>query len=287
MKVTKEVTQLIQLSLREDFGKGDVTSRLSVPKGKRCRAKIFFREKGVVAGLFLIPLLFSRLDRRVKVRPLAKEGEVIRKNQAVIFLEGPARSVLTGERVALNFISHLSGIATLTRLYVEKVKPYRVKILATRKTTPGWRLLEKHAVKMGGGEVHRMGLYDAILIKENHLFLRPKTRGRSEALKEWVQKIRRQAPKRIILEAEAQSPREVRLLLDTPIDIILLDNLTVSEIRKAVLLRNRKGKRPLLGVSGGVTLQNIRKIARTGVERISVGRMTHSAPALNVSLDIV
>jgi len=287
MKPNTAVLQLIRLALKEDIGKGDITTELTIPKEKRCRGKIIFREKGVIAGLWIIPLLFKRIDRRVRARVVAKEGRIARKNQVVVVLEGPARSILTGERIALNFLSHLSGVATLTRRYVDKVKPYRVKILATRKTTPGWRFLEKYALRVGGGEDHRMGLYDQVLVKENHLALRQKTKDkRPKTLREWMNVIRKRAPRGMKIEVEAQSLREFRELLPSPADIILLDNLSVQEIRKAVMLRNRKGKRPLLGVSGGVTLANIRQIAKTGVDRISVGRMTHSAPAVNISIDI-
>ncbi len=286
MKPPGEINRLIDLALREDIGEGDLTTELCVPRGNRCRGKIIFREVGVAAGLWLLPLIFKQLDRRVKVRRLVKEGSRVRKNRVVAILEGPARSILTGERVALNFISHLSGIATLTRRYVEKVRPYRAKILATRKTTPGWRFLEKYALRTGGGEDHRMGLYDQILVKENHLEIRSKAMGRKEDLKKWTQALKKKTPKGIKIEVEAQNLKVFRRLLTSQVDIILLDNLSVPQIRKAVLLRNRRGKRPLLGVSGGVTLGTVRSIAKTGVERISVGRLTHSAPAINISIDI-
>ncbi|MBI4435798.1 MAG: carboxylating nicotinate-nucleotide diphosphorylase [Candidatus Omnitrophica bacterium] len=288
MKIPKETERLIEIALKEDIGKGDVTTRLTIQKEKRCRAKIIFREKAVVAGLFLMTPLFRCLDRRVKVRPLVREGAVVRKNQAVVLLEGPAGSILTGERVALNFLSHLSGVATLTRRYVDRVKPYPVKILATRKTTPGFRFLEKHALRMGGGEDHRMGLYDQVLVKENHLQLRQVTSDKQqETLKDWVERIRKKVPKGMKIEVEAQSVREARELLSSQADIVLLDNLSLAEIRKVASLRKNLKRKILLGVTGGVTLANVGEIAKTGVERISVGRITHSAPAVNISLDIV
>ena len=286
MKVPKEVHPLIEIALREDIGKRDITTELCIPKNVRCRGKMIFREKAVVAGLWLLPYIFKKLDRRVKVRILVKEGSTVGKNRLVATLEGPARSILTGERVALNFVTHLSGVATLTRRYVEKIRPYRAQILATRKTTPGLRFLEKSALRAGGGDDHRMGLYDQILVKENHLEIRSKAIGRKEGLKKWAQDLKKKTPKGIKIEVEAQSLRLLRQLLASPIDIILLDNLSLPQIHQAVLLRNRKGKRPLLGVSGGVTFKTVRAIARTGVERISVGRLTHSAPAVNVSIDI-
>lgn len=288
MKIPKETERLIEIALKEDIGKGDVTTRLTIQKEKRCRAKIIFREKAVVAGLFLMTPLFRCLDRRVKVRPLVREGAVVRKNQAVVLLEGPAGSILTGERVALNFLSHLSGVATLTRRYVDRVKPYPVKILATRKTTPGFRFLEKHALLSGGGEDHRMGLYDQVLVKENHLQLRQVTSDKQqETLKDWVERIRKKVPKGMKIEVEAQSVREARELLSSQADIVLLDNLSLAEIRKVASLRKNLKRKILLGVTGGVTLANVGEIAKTGVERISVGRITHSAPAVNISLDIV
>ena len=284
--MTKELhtaaDRLIQMALREDVGKRDVTTDVSIPKEKKARGKIIFREKGVAAGLWIVPLIFKRLDRRVKIRVVAKEGKIAKKNQTVVVLEGSARSILTGERIALNFLAHLSGVATLTRRYVEIAKPFGAQILATRKTTPGWRLLEKYALRMGGGQDHRMGLYDQVLVKENHLQLRSASDER-KGLKEWVAKIKKKVPRGMKIEVEAQSFREFLQLLSSKTDIILLDNLSVSEIRRAVLLR--KGKRPLLGVSGGVTLENVRQIAKTGVERISVGRLTHSTPSVNISMD--
>ena len=248
MKVPKEVDQLIEIALREDIGKRDITTELCIPKGVRCRGKMIFREKGVVAGLGLLPCIFKKLDHRVKVRILAKEGSEVGNGRLVAILEGPARSILTGERVALNFLTHLSGISTLTRRYVEKVRPYRTRILATRKTTPGWRFLEKYALRTGGGEDHRMGLYDQILVKENHLDLRSKTKSQKQELKKWIETLRRRTPKGIKIEVEAQNLRVFRQLLMSRVDIILLDNLSVRQIRQAVLLRNKRGKKPLLGV---------------------------------------
>lgn len=287
MKVTPEIRHIIQLALKEDIGKGDVTSRLSIPDKARCRGKMMAREEGVIAGLWLLPPLFHQLDRRVKVKIFAKEGSRIRKNRLLATFEGPARSILTGERTALNFVTHLSGIATLTRKYRDAVKPYGTMILATRKTTPGLRVLEKYAIRMGGGDVHRMGLYDEVLIKENHIAIRRATGSkRQETFKEWLRSIRKRIPRGMKIVVEAQSFREARLLLGCPIDKILLDNLPPKTLRKVVRLRNQKGRRPRLQASGGITLETIRNVARTGVEEISVGRLTHSAPALNLSVDI-
>jgi len=286
MKENASVALLIREALQEDIGKGDLTTRLCIPKERRCRGKVIVREEAVVAGLWLLPLIFNRLDRKVKVRLLAKEGKKVPRNELLATLEGPAGSILTGERVSLNFLSHLFGIATLTRRYLQQVKPYRMKILATRKTTPGWRFLEKYAVQMGGGEIHRMGLYDEVLVKENHLLIASKSWRHADTLRGWIQKVRRGVPKGIKIVVEAQTLREARGLLSASVDKILLDNLTPKQIRKVVLLRNRKGKRPLLQASGGVTLETIRKIAGTGIEEVSVGRLTHSAPAVNISVDI-
>ena len=286
MKFPQEVNRLIEMALREDIGKRDITTELCIPKGVRCRGKMIFREKAVAAGLGLLPYIFKKLDHRVKVRILAKEGSTVGKNRLVATLVGPARSILTGERTVLNFVTHLSGVATLTRSYVEKVKPYRAQILATRKTTPGLRFLEKSALRAGGGDDHRMGLYDQILVKENHLEIRSKAIGRREDLKSWTKALKKKTSRGIKIEVEAQSLSVLRQLLASPVDIILLDNLPIPQIHQAVLLRNQRRKRPLLGVSGGVTLKTVRAVAKTGVERISVGRLTHSAPAINISIDI-
>ncbi len=287
MQPDPAVRNLIRVALREDIGRGDITTRLCIPEEARCRGKMVARENGVVAGLWLLPLLFRALDPKVRVRIVARDGRRVRKNRLLATFEGPARSILTAERVALNFIMHLSGIATLTRRYLERAGPYRIKILATRKTTPGWRSLEKYAIRMGGGDIHRMGLYDEVLVKENHLALRPKTKDqRPKTLKEWIKQIRRRMPKGMKIVVEAQSFRKARLLLNCPVDKILLDNLPPKTLLKVVRLRNRNGSRPRLQASGGITLENIRTVARTGVEEISIGRLTHSAPALNISVDI-
>ena len=287
MNITPEISHLVQRALQEDIGKGDITSRLCISARVLCRGKMMAREEGVVAGLWLLPVLFHALDRGIKVKIFAKEGGRVRKNRLLATFEGPARSILTGERTALNFVTHLSGIATVTRRYIDAAKPYGMAILATRKTTPGLRILEKYAIQMGGGNVHRMGLYDEVLVKENHLAIRQAAGNtRQETMKEWIGKIRRQTPKEMKIVVEAQSLQEARLLLDCPVDKILLDNLPPKTLRKIVQLRNRKGKHPRLQASGGITLETIRSVARTGIEEVSVGRLTHSAPALNISVDI-
>ena len=287
MKTTPEIRRLVQLALKEDIGKGDVTSRLCIPERTYCRGKMIVRENGVIAGLWLLPALFQKLDRRIKVKIFVKEGSRVWKGRLLSTFEGPARSILTGERTALNFVTHLSGIATLTRKYLKAVRPYGTEILATRKTTPGLRSLEKYAIRMGGGNVHRMGLYDEVLVKENHLAIRQATGNtRQETIKEWIEGIRRRTPKGMKIVVEAQNLMEARLLLDSPVDKILLDNLSQKALRKIVQFRNRKGRHPKLQASGGITFETIRSIARTGVEEVSVGRLTHSAPALNISVDI-
>jgi nicotinate-nucleotide pyrophosphorylase (carboxylating) len=262
-----------------------LTSSGLIPKGQLAKAEIVIRQEGVVAGLQVAEWVFNLTDSRIKFQPTVKDGQRVYPDKAVAFLEGPARGILAAERVALNFLGHLSGIATLTRAFVEKVKGTPAKILETRKTTPGLRLLEKYAVRMGGGTNHRMGLYDGILIKENHLRL-------VGGVEKGVALARASAQKGIPIEVEVTNLQEFRQALAAKADLILLDNMKLPEMQEAVRLRNavarsKSGAKPLLEVSGGVTLESIRQIALTGVDRISVGALTHSVPALNVALEVL
>lgn len=283
--IRETVLPLLTAALREDVGSRDITSSTLIPKGQLAKAEIVIRREGVIAGLQIAEWIFGLTDSRVKFQPTVKEGQKVYPDKAAAFLEGPARGILAGERVALNFLGHLSGIATLTRAFVEKVKETSAKILETRKTTPGLRLLEKYAVQVGGGVNHRMGLYDGILIKENHLRL-------AGGVEQAVALARAASQKQTPVEVEVTSLLEFRQALAAKADLILLDNMKLLEIQEAVRLRNavarsKGGVKPLLEVSGGVTLESARQIALTGVDRISVGALTHSAPALNVSLEVL
>ena len=279
------VLPLLTAALKEDVGSRDITSSALIPPGQLAKAEIVIRQEGVIAGLQIAEWVFSLTDARIKFQPTVKDGQRVYPGKAVAFLEGPARGILAGERVALNFLGHLSGIATLTRAFVDKVKGTSAKILETRKTTPGHRLLEKYAVRVGGGVNHPMGLYDGILIKDNHLRL-------AGGVEKAVALARSASQKQTPIEVEVSNLQEFRQALAAKADLILLDNMKLPEMQEAVRLRNavarsKGGAKPLLEVSGGVTLEIVRQIALTGVDRISVGALPHSAPALNISLEIL
>jgi nicotinate-nucleotide pyrophosphorylase (carboxylating) len=259
--------------LAEDAGAGDVTTEALVDEDATCRAVLLAKEPGVVCGLTAAAAVFGELD--VVLDPVAEEGVRVEPG-AIADVEGPARGVLTGERVALNLVGRLSGIATLTRRYVDAIEGTGVTILDTRKTTPGLRLLEKHAVTCGGGTNHRFGLADGILIKDNHVRL---AGGAARAVERM-----RASGTGLPIEVEAETLAQVREALDAGADAILLDNMTTAELREAVALVDG---RATLEASGGVTLDSVRAIAETGVDYISVGALTHSAPALDVSLEVL
>lgn len=285
------VLPMIVAALKEDIGPRDLTTSALILKDQQAKAEIVVHREGVIAALSVAEWTFSQIDPKIRFQPTVRDGEKVYPDKAVAFLEGPARGMLMGERVALNFLGRLSGIATLTRLFVEKIKGTTAKILDTRKTTPTLRRLEKYAVEVGGGLNHRMGLYDGILIKENHLRLAG-TVSETSAIEEFIQRARAAAGRKPMpVEVEVTRLQEFRQALSAQVDLILLDNMRLSEIQEAVRLRNaaargRSARKPLLEVSGGVNLSNARAIALTGVDRISVGALTHSAPTLDVALEV-
>ncbi len=260
-------------ALAEDLGDGDLTTRAVVPEGARARARIRQKEPGVLAGLGVATAVFERVDPELEVKLLAAEGEW-REPGPVAEVTGPAASILAAERVALNFLGRLSGVATLTARYVRAVEGTGARILDTRKTTPGLRELEKEAVRAGGGVSHRGGLYDAILVKENHAAL---AGGVGEATRLAL----KAAPPGTTVEVECRTSEELEQALCPGITRILLDNMTPDQLRAAVKLA---AGRVELEASGGITLDTVRAVAETGVDYISVGALTHSAPALDVSL---
>ncbi|KAF0169606.1 MAG: nicotinate-nucleotide pyrophosphorylase (carboxylating) [Limisphaerales bacterium] len=277
---------LIRLALREDAAFRDLTSRAILPARTRIRARIVAKAPGVLAGGFLAVMTFLVVDRSLRLTLKRREGARLLRGRTILTVEGRARSILAAERTALNFLGHLSGIATHTRTYVRRIRGTRAKIFDTRKTLPGLRRLEKFAVYLGGGHNHRGTLAEAVLIKTTHLrTLRRTGLSRAAAIHEAIRRARRHAPGRW-LEVEAASLADVRAALAVRPDAILLDNLTVRAVREAIRLRGRRS-RILLEVSGGITLTNVRAYAKTGVDRISVGRLTHSAPALDISLESV
>jgi nicotinate-nucleotide pyrophosphorylase (carboxylating) len=271
---------LIDLALAEDIGSGDVTSLYFIPEERRACAFVAVRKDGVVSGVELAARVFSTADPSLVVEILISDGSRVAAGALLIRVEGSARSILTAERTALNFLQHLSGVATLTARYVEQVKGTRARILDTRKTTPGYRLLEKNAVRDGGGTNHRLGLYDRAMVKDNHLV----AEGGTEAIQAAIDQLKSDSPG-VEVELEADSIEQVRTFLAMDgVDFILLDNMSLEELRAAVEMRGERGK-PQLEASGGVTLETLREIAETGVDFISIGALTHSAPALDVGLD--
>ncbi len=274
-----EIRQAVRRALAEDVGIGDATTLATVPAQALARASMLAREPLVVAGLELARATFSELSPDIRMEPLAADGQRVGKGQVLLRLAGPARALLTGERTALNFVQRLSGVATLTAQFVAAVGGTRARILDTRKTTPGWRQFEKYAVASGGGQNHRIGLYDMILIKDNHL-----AALRNEAPNPVAAAVRRarESYPHLRVEVEADTLEQVDQATNAMADIILLDNMTLDELSAAVrLVRGRA----LTEASGGVNLATVGAIARTGVDFISVGALTHSAPAVDIALD--
>ena len=264
--------QLIRTALAEDIGSGDVTSRLTVPPRTFVRAKLIVRVDGVLAGIDVCREVFRSLDPSIRFTPKLKDGARFNKGQVLADVHGLARPILAAERTALNFILRLSGIASATRQFVDAVRGTGAVILNTRKTIPGWRALEKYAVRCGGGTNHRAGLYDMILIKDNHV----------AAAGSITTAIERCRSSRLPMEVETRTLADVKEALATGARRILLDNMTVAQMRKAVALARGKAK---LEASGGIKLANVRRVAETGVDYISVGAITHSAPAADIALD--
>jgi len=266
----------VETALAEDVGSGDLTSLYFIPETSRSMARIFAKEPMIVAGTDVARRTFEQVDGSVQVTIVSPEGSAVKQGQTVIELAGPTRSILTGERVALNFLQRLSGVATLTAQFVRAVQGTGAQILDTRKTTPGLRALEKAAVKVGGGRNHRMGLYDAVMVKDNHLLALPK-------LQETILVIRKKHPA-ILVELEADSVEQVReFAVLKGVDVILLDNMSPEQMEACVAMR-RSGLK--FEASGGVSLDTVRKIAETGVDYISVGQLTHSARAVDLSLEL-
>lgn len=284
-KFGKKIQELIKIALEEDLGTGDITSNLIIPEMKKGQGVIIAKEKGIIAGLEVAKSVFKQVDPKLVFKPFVQDGAEVKKEDKVALIQGKVKSILTAERTALNFLSRLSGIATLTKDFVKKTKGTKVKLLDTRKTTPGLRLLEKYAVKIGGGENHRIGLYDMILIKDNHI---TSAGGISSALKKVLMD-----KKELKIEIETKNLKEVKESLNFKADKshtarrvnrIMLDNFKLKDLKKAVKLIRSKDKKVEIEASGRVNLKNVRKIALSGVDYISVGALTHSVKPLDLSL---
>jgi nicotinate-nucleotide pyrophosphorylase (carboxylating) len=280
---TANAATLIDLALAEDLGQvGDLTATATIPSQARGAARVVARTEGVIAGLPVVAMLAERFELGPHWQPLARDSDRVTPGTEVARVAGPMRSLLAMERTALNFLQRLSGVATLTARFVAEVAGTKAVILDTRKTTPGWRALEKYAVRCGGGRNHRIGLYDAILIKDNHLaWLAHGGDPIGAALKA----ARAYAPSGTIVEVEVDSLDQLNRALECGSDIILVDNLGPDALAEAVRRRDARAPRVWLEASGGVTLATVAALARTGVDRISVGELTHSAPALDLGMD--
>jgi nicotinate-nucleotide pyrophosphorylase (carboxylating) len=276
---SSEIRTAVKAALAEDIGGGDVTTLATVPKNLAFVAVLRAREPLVVCGLDFAKTAFNRLSWSMKVENLVHDGTHVRRGDNLLRISGSARAILSAERVALNFVQHLSGIATLTAQFVAAVKGTRAQILDTRKTTPGLRRFEKYAVACGGGKNHRVGLFDMVLIKDNHLAaLRNE---KPSAVAAAVRQAQKKFPK-LKVEVEADTLEQVAQAAEAGADIILLDNMTPEQMRQAVKIAKGHAKTE---ASGGVNLKTVRAIAQTGVDFISVGALTHSAPAVDIGLD--
>jgi len=279
MNCLKEIDlkNLILFALKEDIGSKDITGEAFIPENKSVKAIILAKEPCVICGLHVAQTTFHALDKNIRFKPLVREGAKAGKNKIIARVEGKARSILSAERVALNFLAHLCGVATLTRKFVEAAKPADAKIIDTRKTIPGLRLLQKYAVRCGGGYNHRFSLDEMLMIKDNHLKI-----IKSYKHLRFNSEIRRRK-----IECEVKNLKEFKEALLLRPDIIMLDNMPLKEMRSAALL-NRKAAHPVkLEASGGISLKNIKKVALTGVNLISIGALTHSAGSIDISLEII
>jgi nicotinate-nucleotide pyrophosphorylase (carboxylating) len=276
----EQLDSIIDLALAEDISHGDVTSEALIPPNLSGKASILVKEKGILAGGEIAKRVCHRIDPSLKVAVLIKDGNTVQAGDIVATVTGSVTSILKAERTALNFLQRLSGIASLTAQYVAATSGLTAKITDTRKTTPGLRMLEKYAVRMGGGHNHRLHLGDAVLIKDNHIAA---LRTLGVSLKETVAKAKHNVPGGITVEVEVTNIQEALEAVEAGADIIMLDNMSPDEMRQAVQLVSGRAK---IEASGGITLANVRQVAMTGVDIISIGALTHSYQALDISLEI-
>jgi nicotinate-nucleotide pyrophosphorylase (carboxylating) len=270
-----QVRHLIQAAIEEDLGRGDVTTDATIAEQVTSRARLNTKEAIVLAGMEVFIEVYAVLDSAVHIKSAHHDGEFLAAGTLIAELEGPARSLLAGERVALNFLQRLCGIATLTRRYVEAVKGYNVEIIDTRKTTPGWRLLEKYAVRIGGGKNHRHDLGDGVLIKDNHIVA-------AGGIRQAVDMARKHSHHLLKIEVEVETLEQVEEALQAGAEVIMLDNMPPALLAEGVKMI---GGRALVEASGGISLASVLDVARTGVDLISVGKLTHSAPAADIHVE--
>lgn len=277
MESWSQVCEIVAAALREDVGTGDITSAAAIPAAALARAQIVSRSSGILAGVDIAQEVFRQVDPTLRFTRSFDDGSDLHPGAVICSIDGSARAILTGERVALNFLQRLSGIASKTARFVKQVEGTNARIVDTRKTTPGLRILEKYAVRVGGGHNHRMGLYDAVMIKDNHILA-------AGGIGVAVKRARAQIPHTVTITVECETLEQVEEALSVGADVLLLDNM--DNATRAESVRRAKG-RALTEASGGINEETVSEIARTGVDIISVGSLTHSAPALDISLDIV
>lgn len=273
----KKLRDFIATALAEDIGPGDITTEALIPPGVEGKAEIIAKETLVLAGVDVAREVFHQVNPKISFTPNYEDGSELAPSTIIATLEGPLASLLTAERLALNLIQRLSGVATMTRQYVRKIEGTKARILDTRKTTPGLRALEKYAVRVGGGKNHRFGLFDGVLIKDNHI-------AAVGSITEAVKRARERAPHILKIEVETETLEQVGEAISAGADIIMLDNMGIETMLEAVRLINGKA---LVEASGGINLDNVRQVAETGVDLISVGAITHSARAMDISMEIV
>lgn len=279
----KDYSELVEMAIAEDIGSGDITTQsVNLPE-ENFMGVFTSREEGVLAGGDILPYILKKISPESKIKLLAKDGSKLKRGTKIAIIKGPTSGVLRAERIILNFLQRLCGIATITQKYVAKVEGTKCQILDTRKTTPGWRVLEKYAVTCGGGVNHRIGLFDAVMIKDNHIASLSKTTN--TPIREGVARARAAIDKSVKITVEVDTLNQLVEALSISPDIILLDNMDLQKLKKAVQLRNKTMPHILLEASGGVNLKTVQKIARTGVDRISIGALTHSVKALDIGLD--
>ncbi len=279
MKWNNHLKNVLEIALEEDLGSGDITSNFTIPDTKKAEAVLLLKSDGIISGLEVARKVIHLLDKKVKFKSFIKEGTKVKKRTVLALIEGNARAILSAERTALNFIQRMSGISTITNKFVEEIKHTKTVILDTRKTAPCFRFFDKYAVRMGGGKNHRLGLFDMILIKDNHIAVSGSITKAVSVCKENI----RNNKKKFLIEVEAKNLDEVKEALANKVDVIMLDNFSITQMKKAVEIINGKCK---VEASGGIDLKNVKKVAQTGVDYISVGALTHSVNALDISLDV-
>ena len=272
-----QIDKIIDSALEEDLGPGDITTSAIIDSSLKGKARLLAKEEIILAGIEVFSRVFSRLDPEIVVECTYHDGDVVPNGYDIGIIRGSMRGMLSGERTALNFLQHLSGIATLTKRYVEKIDPSKVRVIDTRKTTPRLRILEKYAVRMGGGFNHRFGLFDGILIKDNHI-------AAAGSISKALAKIKANVPHTLKIEVEVEDIKGVEEAIGAGADAILLDNMSVKEMKEAVSIARG---RVLLEASGGITLESIGEISKTGISLISIGAITHSARSVDISLEVI